>query len=61
MFNGLVISKTFQAIFITILLFALVDLFIVSFALAQIALEGGTGYWSEFWLAQAKFILQFVG
>lgn len=33
------------------------DLAILTFALAQLAVEGRTGYWNPFWLWQARILI----
>ena len=33
------------------------DILILTFALLQVGLEGQTGYWSPFWMEQARFII----
>jgi hypothetical protein len=43
-----------------VVLVVVLDLAVVSFGLAQIAFEGRTGYWSPFWLWQAKFIINLL-
>ncbi len=40
-----------------IVAFMLIDLIILIGALAQIGIEDRTGYWSPFWLAQAKAVM----
>ena len=54
-------KNTLTAIGNTLLAFALVDILILTFALAQLAIEGRTGEWSEFWLMQARFLINLVG
>lgn len=43
------------------LLLICADVFILFMSLGQLAIEGQTGYWSPFWLAQAKIVLALVG
>lgn len=50
-------KKTLSVIADTIILFALLDLAILSAAILQVGVEGRTGYWNGFWLAQAKFVV----
>lgn len=44
--------------FVTFAIFA--DLFILCMALAQVAVEGRTGYWSGWWMWQAKIVLNLI-
>lgn len=39
---------------------AIMDLLILTFSLMQIAAGEATGYWSPFWLVQARLILNFL-
>ncbi len=55
------IKEIVSAVGATITLLVAADLFILFMSLAQIALEGRTGYWSPFWMVQAKFFLTLVG
>jgi len=43
-----------------ILLFIILDALILFAGLGQIAIEGRTGYWNSFWMAQAKFIVSLL-
>jgi len=43
-----------------VLFLVLLDLIILFGALAQIAIEGKTGYWNSFWLTQARFLISFL-
>jgi len=43
-----------------IVLLVTVDLIILFTSLAQIALEGRTGYWNPFWRAQAEFVIKLL-
>lgn len=49
-------KQFFNALMILITL----DLMIVMFGLAQIAIEGRTGYWAPFFYTQAEFILHII-
>jgi hypothetical protein len=53
--------KTFLSLAVDII-FAIVfiDLFILLAGLAQIAVEGRTGYWSPFWKWQAEKVIRFI-
>lgn len=48
------IIKKIMYFLITVLM---VDAFILFFGMAQIMLNGRSGYWSEFWAIQARFII----
>ena len=39
---------------------AIADLAIVFFGMAQIAIEGRTGYWAPFWRVQAEWIINIL-
>lgn len=39
-----------------LLLLAALDLFVLFASLAQVAVEGRTGYWSPFWAKQAEVV-----
>ena len=55
------IKKIGSAIAYGIAFLVATDLFVLFMSLGQIALEGRTGYWSPFWMTQAKFFLTLVG
>lgn len=38
----------------------LLDIFILTFAMLQLGIEGQTGYWSPFWAGQARFIISIL-
>lgn len=41
----------------TLAILAALDITILIFGLMQVAIEGRTGYWSPFWMEQARFII----
>lgn len=41
----------------TLAILAALDITILLFALLQVGIEGRTGYWSPFWMEQARFII----
>ena len=50
-------TKTLKNALYLIIGLILADMVILGASLLQIGLEGRTGYWSEFWAIQARFIL----
>lgn len=44
----------------TIFLLAMMDVTILTIAIAQIAYEGRTGYWAPFWRLQAEFVINLL-
>jgi hypothetical protein len=51
-------KEIFKVIGLIILFLLAIDLLILFASLSQIALEGRTGYWSPFWLWQARFLVR---
>lgn len=54
------IKKILIAVFEAIILLISFDLIILFTSLAQIALEGKTGYWNPFWRVQAEFVIKLL-
>lgn len=58
--KGEYLKKILIAIFEVIVLLIVFDLIILFTSLAQIALEGRTGYWNPFWRVQAEFVVKLL-
>lgn len=58
--KGEYLKKIIIAIFEVIVLLIVFDLIILFTSLAQIALEGRTGYWNPFWRVQAEFVVKLL-
>jgi len=54
------VKKILIAALEVIVLLIAFDLIILFTSLAQIALEGKTGYWNPFWRAQAEFVIKLL-
>lgn len=54
------IKGILKAIGLIILFLLAIDLLILVISLAQITIEGRTGYWSPFWLWQARFLVRLL-
>jgi hypothetical protein len=54
------IKKILIAVFEAVVLLIAFDLIILFTSLAQIALEGTTGYWNPFWRVQAEFVIKLL-
>lgn len=54
------IKKILIAALEVIVLLIAFDLIILFTSLAQIALEGKTGYWNPFWRVQAEFVIKML-
>ena len=53
-------KKILIAVFEAVVLLLAFDLIILFASLAQIALEGKTGYWNPFWRIQAEFVIRLL-
>ncbi len=54
------IKKILAGVFEAIVLLVTFDLIILFVSLAQISLEGRTGYWNPFWRVQAEFVIKLL-
>lgn len=54
------IKKILIAVFEAMVLLIAFDLIILFTSLAQVALEGTTGYWNPFWRVQAEFVIKLL-
>ncbi len=54
------IKKITVGVLELIVLLVAVDIIILFTSLAQIALEGRTGYWNPFWRVQAEFVIKLL-
>lgn len=52
--------KTLKAIGYAALMFAMFDIMILFGSLAQIGMEGRTGYWAPFWRVQAEALIRLL-
>jgi hypothetical protein len=54
------IKEILKTIGLIILFLLVIDLLILVISLSQVVIEGRTGYWSPFWLWQARFLVRLL-